>query len=34
MRSVPEIAEIVVNPLMMRGKGDGATAADALILVG
>ena len=34
MRSVPEISEIDVNPLMVHGEGDGATALDALIVVG
>jgi acetate---CoA ligase (ADP-forming) len=34
MRCVPEISEIDVNPLMVHAKGDGATALDALIVVG
>jgi hypothetical protein len=33
-QSVPEVAEIDVNPLRMQGKGECATAADALMLVG
>jgi acetate---CoA ligase (ADP-forming) len=33
IRSVPEIAEIEVNPLMVHGEGEGATALDALIVV-
>ena len=32
-QSVPEIAKIDVNVLMMHGKGEGATAPDALTLV-
>jgi acetate---CoA ligase (ADP-forming) len=34
MQSVPEITEIDVNPLMVHAEGDGATALDALIVVG
>jgi acyl-CoA synthetase (NDP forming) len=34
MRSVPEISEIDVNPLVVHGEGEGATALDALIVVG
>ena len=30
--TVPEIAEIEINPLMVHGKGEGATALDALIV--
>jgi acetate---CoA ligase (ADP-forming) len=32
MRTTPEIVEIDVNPLMVHGKGQGATALDALIV--
>ena len=32
MQSVPQIAEIDVNPLMVHGEGHGVTALDALIL--
>jgi acyl-CoA synthetase (NDP forming) len=32
MRTVPEITEIDVNPLMVYGKGQGVTALDALIV--
>ena len=32
MRSVPEIVEIDVNPLMVHAKGQGVTALDALIV--
>jgi acyl-CoA synthetase (NDP forming) len=32
MRTVSEITEIDVNPLMVHGKGQGATALDALIV--
>ena len=32
MRTVPEIVEIDVNPLMVHAKGQGATALDALIV--
>jgi hypothetical protein len=34
MQTVPELTEIDVNPLMVHGKGQGATALDALIVVG
>jgi acyl-CoA synthetase (NDP forming) len=34
MQSVPEITEIDINPLTVHAKGDGATALDALIVVG
>jgi len=34
MRSVPELIEIDVNPLMVHAKGEGATALDALIIAG
>jgi acyl-CoA synthetase (NDP forming) len=34
MQSVPEISEIDINPLMVHGEGEGATALDALIVVG
>ena len=34
MQSVPEISEIDINPLMVHAKGEGATALDALIVVG
>jgi acyl-CoA synthetase (NDP forming) len=34
MQSVPEISEIDINPLTVHAKGDGATALDALIVVG
>jgi acetate---CoA ligase (ADP-forming) len=34
MRSVPEITEIDINPLMVHAKGKGATALDALIVTG
>jgi acyl-CoA synthetase (NDP forming) len=33
MRTVPEVTEIDVNPLMVHAKGEGATALDALIVV-
>ena len=32
MRTVPQIIEIDVNPLMVHAKGEGATALDALIV--
>ncbi len=34
MQSVPEITEIDINPLTVHAKGEGATALDALIVVG
>jgi acyl-CoA synthetase (NDP forming) len=34
MRSMPELTEIDVNPLMVHAKGQGATALDALIVAG
>jgi len=34
MQSVPEISEIDINPLTVHGEGEGATALDALIVVG
>jgi hypothetical protein len=34
MQSVPAIAEIDINPLMVHAQGQGATALDALIVVG
>jgi acyl-CoA synthetase (NDP forming) len=34
MRTSPEIVEIDINPLMVHGKGNGATALDALIVAG
>jgi acyl-CoA synthetase (NDP forming) len=34
MRTVPEIDEIDVNPLMVHAKGQGITALDALIVTG
>jgi acetate---CoA ligase (ADP-forming) len=34
MQSAPEISEIDINPLMVHAKGEGATALDALIVVG
>jgi len=34
MQTVPELTEIDVNPLMVHAKGQGATALDALIVVG
>jgi acetate---CoA ligase (ADP-forming) len=33
MRTVPEIVEIDVNPLVVHAAGEGATAVDALIVV-
>ena len=32
MRTMPELTEIDVNPLMVHKKGQGATALDALIV--
>jgi acetate---CoA ligase (ADP-forming) len=32
MRTVPNLTEIDVNPLMVHGKGQGATALDALLV--
>jgi hypothetical protein len=32
MRTCPDIVEIDLNPLMVHGKGQGATALDALIV--
>jgi acetate---CoA ligase (ADP-forming) len=32
MRTMPELTEIDVNPLMVHAKGQGATALDALIV--
>ena len=32
MQTMPEVTEIDVNPLMVHGKGHGATALDALIV--
>lgn len=32
MQTMPEIIEIDINPLMVYGKGEGATALDALIV--
>jgi acetate---CoA ligase (ADP-forming) len=34
MQTVPELTEIDVNPLMVHAQGHGATALDALIVVG
>jgi acyl-CoA synthetase (NDP forming) len=34
MQAVPELTEIDVNPLMVHAKGQGATALDALIVLG
>jgi acetate---CoA ligase (ADP-forming) len=34
MQSVAEIAKIDINPLTVHGEGEGATALDALIVVG
>jgi acetate---CoA ligase (ADP-forming) len=34
MQRVSEISEIDINPLTVHGKGEGATALDALIVVG
>jgi acetate---CoA ligase (ADP-forming) len=33
MHSVPAIAEIDINPLMVHAKGHGATALDALVVM-
>jgi hypothetical protein len=32
MRTMPELVEIDINPLMVHAKGQGATALDALIV--
>ena len=32
MRTVPEVTEIDVNPLMVHATGQGATALDALLV--
>ncbi len=32
IRTVPEIGEIEINPLMVHARGEGATALDALIV--
>jgi acyl-CoA synthetase (NDP forming) len=32
IQTVPEIAEIEINPLMVHARGEGATALDALIV--
>ena len=34
MQTMPDVTEIDVNPLMVHGKGQGATALDALIVTG
>ncbi len=34
MQSLPELSEIDINPLTVHAKGEGATALDALIVVG
>jgi len=34
MQIIPEISEIDINPLTVHAKGEGATALDALIIVG
>jgi len=34
MRTMPELTEIDINPLMVQGKGEGVTALDALIVAG
>jgi acetate---CoA ligase (ADP-forming) len=34
MQSVPELVEIDVNPLLVHAKGQGATALDALLVMG
>ena len=34
MQTVPELTEIDVNPLMVHAEGEGATALDALIVMG
>jgi len=34
MRSIPELTEIEINPLMVHADGKGATALDALVIAG
>jgi succinyl-CoA synthetase beta subunit len=34
MQTVPDLTEIDVNPLMVHAQGQGATALDALIVLG